>query len=106
VLLGRGYRSAEIFLGDRIQAFGSFFTPLVLAFTLLAAAALLVLGPSLLEELSPTPNLDAAGRRREAVVWTERLGRWLGGGLACLKRVFAMFVPPAAIVGGGLYLAL
>jgi hypothetical protein len=105
VIFGRGYRSGEIFLDDRIRIFGGFFTPLVLAFTVLASATLLVLVPSLLEEIAPTTNVDSRGRRREAVVWSERLGQWLGGGLRSLKRTFAVVVPPGALVGGALYLA-
>jgi hypothetical protein len=105
LILGRGYRSAAIFLDDRIRTFGGFFTPLVFAFTMLALAALLVLMPSLLEEISPTTNVDSRGRRPEAVGWAERLGRWLGAGLRRLERTFALVVPPGAIVGGVLYLA-
>ena len=103
VIFGAGYRSGEIYLDARIQTFGGFFTPLVLAFTALASITLLVLVPSLLEEISPTTNVDARGRRREAILWSERLGRWLGGGLRWLKRTFAAVVPPGAIVGGMLY---
>jgi hypothetical protein len=98
------YRSAAHFLDDRIQTVGGFVTPLMLAFTVLASLALLVLGPSLLEEISPTTNVDSRGRRREAVAWSERLGRWLDDGLRWLKRVFVVAVPPGAIVGGALYL--
>lgn len=105
VVFGRGYRSAEIFLDDRTQNLGTFFTPLVLSFTALGLATLLVLVPSLREELYPTRNVDARGRRREAVVWSERLGKWLGGGLQVLRKTFAVVVPPGAIVGGMLYLA-
>ena len=105
VIFGRGYRSAQIFLDDRIQTFGGFFTPMVVAFTALGSAALLVLAPSLLEEILPTTNLDARGRRPEAVDWSERLGKWLGRGLQWLTRTFALIVPPGAIVGGLLYLA-
>jgi len=105
VIFGSGYRSGQIFLDARIQTFGGFFTPLVLAFTVLASAALLVLVPSLLEEISPTTNVDSRGRRREAIVWSERLGTWLGRGLSWLTRTFAIVVPPGAIVGGVLYLA-
>ncbi len=105
VIFGGGYRSGEIFLDARIQTLGGFFTPLVLAFAGLASAILLVLVPSLLEEMSPTANVDSRGRRREAVVWSERLGTWLGGGLARLKRTFTTVVPPGAMVGGLLYLA-
>jgi hypothetical protein len=105
VIFGAGYRSGEIYLDARIQTFGGFFTPLVLAFTVLASITLLVLVPSLLEEISPTTNVDARGPRREAILWSERLGRWLGGGLEWLKRTFATVVPPGAIVGGLLYLA-
>jgi hypothetical protein len=105
VMFGRGYRSAQIFLDDRIKTFGGFFTPLVLAFTMLASATLLVLAPSLREEISPTTNLDSRGRRHGAAAWCERLGAWLGGGLSWLTRAFAIVVPPGAIVGGVLYLA-
>src|SRR5262245_15714469 len=104
VLFGGTYRSPEHFLDDRIRTVGGFFTPLMLAFTVLASLALLVLGPSLLEEISPTTNVDARGRRREAVVWSERLGRWLDDGLRWLKRVFVVVVTPGAIVCGALYL--
>ena len=105
VIFGSGYRSAQIFLDDRIRAFGGFFTPLVLAFSVLALATLLVLAPSLLEEIRPTRNVDAHGPRREAAAWSERLGRWLGGGLRWLAMTFALAVPPGAFVGGALYLA-
>ncbi|HEX7214066.1 MAG TPA: hypothetical protein VF578_07640 [Methylomirabilota bacterium] len=105
LLFGGGYRSGEIFLDDRIQTVGGFFTPLVLAFTVLASATLVVLAPSLLEEMSPTRNVDARGPRAEAIAWSERLGRWLTGGLRWLTRTFVIAVPPAAVVGGGLYLA-
>jgi len=105
VLFGRGYRSAAIFLTERIQTVGALFTPLVLAFTALAAAALLVLAPSLVEEIVPTANVDSRGRRPEAIARSERLGRWLDRGLSSLGRTFALVVPPAAIAGGLLYLA-
>jgi hypothetical protein len=105
VVLGRGYRSAEIFLDERTQNLGTFFTPLVLSFAGLALVTLLVLVPSLLEELYPTRNVDASGHRREAAVWSERLGKWLGGGLEVLKGTFAVVVPGAAIAGGVVYLA-
>jgi hypothetical protein len=105
VLIGAGYRSADTYLAARIETFGGFFTPLVLAFTALGSAALLVLMPSLLEEISPTTNVDSHGRRREAVVWSERLGNWLGSGLRRLKKTFVLVVSPGAIIGGLLYLA-
>lgn len=105
VLFGRGYRSAAIFLTERIQTIGALFTPLVLAFTALASAALLMLAPSLVEEIVPTTNVDSRGRRPEAVARSERLGRWLDRGLSSLGRAFALVVPPAAIAGGLLYLA-
>jgi hypothetical protein len=101
VVLGRGYRSAEIFLDERTRSLGTFFTPLVVSFTALALATLLVLVPSLLEELRPTRNVDVGGPRGEAVLWSARLG----GGLTCLKRTFALVVPVAAIAGGVVYLA-
>ena len=105
VIFSRGYRTADIFLDDRIENLGRFFTPLVLAFAGLASATLLVLVPSLLEEIHPTRNVDAGGRRPEAAVWSERLGGWLGGGLRWLNRAFTIVVGPGAIVGGVLCVA-
>lgn len=104
-IFGSGYRSAAIFLDERVHSLGGFFTPLVFAFTLLAAAGLLVLAPSLLEELSPSKNVDARGARRGAAVWSERLGTWLGGGMRRLGKTFTGLVPLGAIAGGALYLA-
>ena len=105
VIFSRGYRTADIFLDDRIENLGRFFTPLVLAFAGLASATLLVLVPSLLEEIHPTRNVDAGGRRPEAAVWSERLGGWLGGGLRWLNRAFTVVAGPGAIVGGVLCVA-
>jgi hypothetical protein len=106
VFLGRGYRSVEIFLDDRMQELGRVFTPLVVAFLGLGSATLLVLVPSLGEELHPTVNVDARGPRAEAIRWSARLGRWLDGGLRWLDRAFRIGAAPAAIVGGALYVAL
>jgi hypothetical protein len=105
VRLGRGYRSAEIFLDERTRELGTLFTPLVLSFTALGLAALLVLVPSLKEELRPTRSVDARGRPREDAEWSARLGEWLGGGLKGLSRTFGVVVPGAAIAGGVAYLA-
>ena len=105
VVFGSGYRSAAIFLEVRVQSLSGFFTPLVFAFTLLGAAGLLVLAPSLLEELSPSANVDVHGTRRGAAVWSERLGTWLSGGMRCLGRTFTTLVPIGAMAGGALYLA-
>ena len=96
------YRSVEIFLEDRVQTLGGFFTPLVLAFTLLVAAALLVLLPSLMEEIWPSRNLDAKDARDS---WSQRLGNWLGGGIRVLGTTFKSLVPLGAIAGGVVYLA-
>jgi hypothetical protein len=104
LIFGGGYRSGEIFVDDRIRTVGTFFTPLVLAFTVLASATLVVLVPSLLEEVVPTTN-GPRGRGPEAMGWSERLGRWLGGGLQWLKRTFALMVPSGAVMGGVVYLA-
>jgi len=105
VVFGSGYRSAAIFLEDRVQSLGAFFTPLVFAFTLLAAAAFLVLLPSLLEEISPTTNLEPRGTRRGADAWSARLGDWLGGARRWLGKAFELLVAPGAIAGSVLYLA-
>ena len=105
LIFGAGYRSATFFLEDRMHSLGGFFTPLVFAFTLLGAAGMLVLVPSLLEELSPSTNVDARGLRPGATVWSQRLGGWLGGGTRWLGKTFTALVPFGAIAGGALYLA-
>jgi hypothetical protein len=105
IVFGSGYRSAGIFLEERIQGLGAFFTPLVVALTLGAAAAFLVLVPSLVEELKPTANLDARGVRPGAAEWAARLGRWLGGGIRFLGTAAKAFLPLGAIAGSVLYLA-
>jgi hypothetical protein len=105
VIFSRGYRTANIFLDDRIEHLGRFLTPLVLAFAGLASAALLVLVPSLWEEIHPTSNVDARGQRPGAAGWSERLGGWLGGGSRWLDRALTIVAGPGAIVGGVLCLA-
>jgi hypothetical protein len=99
------YPSAARFLELRVQTVGTFFTPLVVGFTLLAAAALLVLLPSLIEEIRPTPNLDARGVREGAAEWAARLGNWLGAGIRLLGTAFKALVPLGALAGSVLYLA-
>jgi len=96
------YRAVEIFLEDRVQTLGGFFTPLVLAFTLFAAATLLVLLPSLMEEISPSRNLDAKDAKDR---WSQRLGSWLDGGVRVLGTTFKSLLPLGAIAGGVVYLA-
>ena len=105
VVFGSGYRSAEIFLEARVQTLGAFFTPLVVAATLLGGAVLLVLLPSLMEEIRPTVNVDANGVRKGAAEWAQRLGAWLGGGVRLLGTAFKSLVPLGAIAGSVLYLA-
>jgi hypothetical protein len=106
IFFGTGYRSAEIFLEERVQTLGAFFTPLVLAMLLGFAAGLLVLLPSLLEEISPTANLDARGALRPgAPEWARRLGNWLSGGVRALGTAAKYLVPAGAIAGSVLYLA-
>lgn len=105
LIFGGGYRSVGIFLEARVQTLGGFFTPLVLAFTLMAAAILLVLLPSLMEEIRPTGNLDAQGVRKGAAAWAQRLGKWLGGGTRFLGTAFTSLVPLGAVAAGLLYLA-
>lgn len=105
LLFGSGYRSAAIFLESRVQTLGGFFTPLVLAFSLMLAAVVLVLLPSLMEELRPTRNADAQGVRPGADEWSRRLGRWLGDGTRFLGTAFKALVPLGAMAAGTLYLA-
>ncbi|HEX4985281.1 MAG TPA: hypothetical protein VFV71_04325 [Burkholderiales bacterium] len=105
LLFGSGYRTADIFLDARVGTLGGFFTPLMIAFAALAGATLLMLAPSLAEELSPTHNLDARGPLRDAGGWSQRLGRWLDCGQRWLRALFLAVVAPGAILGGVLYLA-
>jgi hypothetical protein len=104
VVFGRGYRSAEIFLDARLQAFDALLTPFALASALLPAAALFVLLPSLLEEISPTTNVDAQGVRKGASEWAGRLGRWLGAGMRGLGTAFKWLLPAVGVVAGVAYL--
>ncbi len=104
VIFGTGYRSAAIFLEERVQSLGAFFTPLVFAFALLGATALLALLPSLLEEISPTANVDARGTRPGAQAWARRLGNWLSGAMRMLGNALVVLVPAGAIAGSILYL--
>jgi hypothetical protein len=99
------YPSAARFLEIRVQTVGAFFTPLVVAFALLAGAALLVLLPALIEEIRPTANLDAKGVRKGAPEWAARLGNWLVGGIRILGTAFKALVPVGALAGSVLYLA-
>src|SRR5262245_43204088 len=105
VVFGTGYRSAAIFVEGRVQTLGAFFTPLVVAFALLGSAVLLVLLPSLVEEIRPTANVDANGARNGAAEWARRLGSWLGRGSRLLGTTFRTLVPLGAIAGSVLYLA-
>jgi hypothetical protein len=105
VLFQNGFRSAAFFLQDRVQSLGVFFTPLALAIAVLGSAALLVLTPSLLEELVPSRCADSHGLRSHADTWSQRLGEWLSDGLSRLSKIFVPLVPLAAIAGGLLYLA-
>jgi hypothetical protein len=105
VLFPGTYRSVDIFFDDRVHSLGAFFTPLVGAFALVIGAALMVVLPSLLEELSPTRNLDAAGASKGAAEWARRLGTWLGAGVRALGTAFKALVPLGALAGGLLYLA-
>jgi hypothetical protein len=105
LFLDHGYESAALFVEGRIESLGAFFTPLVVAFTGLMFAAVLVLLPSLIEEIKPTRNLDANGLRPGTPDWSRRLGAWLGGGINALNLAAKYLIPPGAIIGSLLYLA-
>ncbi len=105
VILGHGYRSAELFLASLVTTLGTFFTPLVLAFSLLGTAALLVLLPSLIEEIAPTTNVGAKGTDRGTAGRAQRLASWLGGGAQMLGTALKSLVPLGAIAGSAIYLA-
>ncbi|MES2626228.1 MAG: hypothetical protein V4628_13170, partial [Pseudomonadota bacterium] len=97
--------SADFFLDERVRGLGSFFTPLVTASALFAIAAMIVLMPSLLEELAPRRNVDVHGVRGNASVWAGRLGDWMGNWMRRLDRFLMVLVPIGAIGGGILFLA-
>jgi hypothetical protein len=105
LIFGRGYPSIENFLEDRVKDLGGFFTPLVFAVALVVAAAFVVLLPCLIEEISPTRNVDAKGVRKGAAQWARRLGNWLSAGVRVLGTAFKAILPAGAIAGSALYLA-
>ena len=83
VIFGRGYRSGDIFLDDRIQTLGGFFHAARAGLHRSRRDQLLVLVPSLLEEIAPTTNVDArgAGARRSSGRngWADGSGADSGG---------------------------
>ncbi len=101
LIFGEGYwGSAGFFLDERVRGLGGFFTPLVVASALFGIAAIIVLAPSLLEELAPSRNVDAKGVRGGAAIWTARLGHWMGSWMRRLDRVLTVLLPIGAIGGG------
>lgn len=105
VLFGEGYRGAAIFLEWRVRSVGTFFTPMVAAAGLLGGAGLLLLGPSLREELAPTTNVEAGRVRADAAQWAPRLGRWLSVGRRRLLGALNVLLPLLAIAGGTIFVA-
>ncbi len=105
LIFDKGYWSAARFLDARIQGLGGFFTPLVFAAMLLSVAVVLVMAPSVAQELSPSINADMKGVRSGADLSSSRLGAWLVGGMARLDKVLVVLVPIGALAGGILFLA-
>jgi hypothetical protein len=105
LIFDTGYWSAANFLDVRIQELGGFFTPLVFAAMLVGVAVVLVMAPSIAQELSPDINADTKGVRPGADLSSSRLGGWLVGGMVRLDNVLRVLVPIGAIAGGVLYLA-
>lgn len=106
LVFGDGYwASAAAFLDAQMRGLGTFFTPLVVAAALVGIAVLLVLGPSLLEELTPDVNIDSRGIRSGAVQRSLRLGCWLDTGMRRLDAVMRIAIPLGALVGALLFLA-
>ncbi|MFN0039065.1 MAG: hypothetical protein ACKVP2_06110 [Burkholderiales bacterium] len=104
-LFGSGYLTVPSFFDARLQNLGGLFTPLVLAFGLLASLALLVLAPSFLEEIAPSADADARGAQARNGLWSQRLGAWLTTGMRWLGKIFGLLVPVGALLGGMFYLA-
>lgn len=104
VVFGEGYRSASIFLEYRMESIGQLFSPLLYFSALFAAAGLLVILPALLEEFFPSRGIN-----KQALdggdVQSARLGVWLGMGMHSLRKASMFIVPPAALIGGALYVA-
>ena len=105
LIFDTGYWAAANFLDVRIQQLGGFFTPLVFAAMLVGVAVVLVMAPSIAQELSPGINVDSKGVRSGADLSSSRLGGWLVGGMARLDKALRVLVPLGAIAGGVLYLA-
>ncbi|HLT99424.1 MAG TPA: hypothetical protein VKZ70_06755 [Burkholderiaceae bacterium] len=100
-----GYWSAAAFLDARIQALGGFFTPLVLAAMVVGIAVVLVMAPSMAQEVAPGINVDAKGVRSGADLSSARLGQWMVGGMARLDKALRVLIPVGALIGGVVYLA-
>jgi hypothetical protein len=106
LVFGEGFwASATFFLEERVRGLGGFFTPLVVVSALFGIAGMVVLAPSVLEELAPSRNIDAQGVRSGAAVWAARLGHWMGSWMQRLDRLLLVLVPLGAIGGGMLFLA-
>ena len=105
LIFDSGYWSAARFLDIQIQELGGFFTPLVFAAMLVGVAVVLVMAPSIAQELSPGTNVDTKGVRPGADLSSSRLGDWLVGGMARLDNVLRVLVPIGALAGCVLYLA-
>ncbi|MGH8464090.1 MAG: hypothetical protein ACRER5_08080, partial [Pseudomonas sp.] len=95
-----GYWSAAVFLDARIQELGGFFTPLVFAAMIVGVAVVLVMAPSMAQELSPGSNVDSQGATTGADLSSARLGKWMVGGMARLDKVLRVLVPLGALAGG------
>ena len=100
-----GYWSVANFLDARIQALGGFFTPLVFAAMLVGVAVVLVMAPSMAQEVAPGINVDAKGVRSGADLSSARLGQWMVSGMAWLDKVLRVLIPIGALIGGVVYLA-
>src|SRR5690606_7194013 len=81
-----GYWSAAAFLDARIQALGGFFSALVLAAMVVGIAVVLVMAPSMAQEVAPGINVAAKGVRSGAGLSAARPGQLMVGGLARLDK--------------------
>jgi hypothetical protein len=99
-LLGQGYRSGAIFFEAQLTEVGTLFTPLMALVGVVGTIALVALGPSLREELSPSPV--RADARSDAA--SARLGRWWSTARRVLDALFGTVVPVLALASGAVYL--
>ncbi|MDR2216187.1 MAG: hypothetical protein LBE59_10165 [Nevskiaceae bacterium] len=94
--------TGEVFLAQWVGQFNEPFLLLVVSAGVLVIAGLVVLAPSLLEEISPSGSKGFSAQ--DAPKWASRLGRWLSVASCVFGFVVRVGLPLGAVIGGVCYL--